>query len=82
MLNEPSEHKKILTGIAVLLFLAVLIYWGTGETLRVVTAIIAFSPCVYLLSGSTAAAGAELSLARRSILVRTQNARPRGDDCI
>lgn len=73
MLNEPSEQKKILTGIAVLLFLAVLIYWGTGEPLRVVTAIIAFSPCVYLLSGSTAAAGAELSLARRSILVRTSN---------
>ena len=71
MLNEPSENKKFLTGIAALLCFAVLIYWGTGEIVRAVTAILAFSPCAYLLTGSTAAAGAELSLARRSIFVRT-----------
>lgn len=71
MLNEPSENKKFLTGIAALLCFAVLIYWGTGEMVRAVTAILAFSPCAYLLTGSTAAAGAELSLARRSIFIRT-----------
>lgn len=73
MLNEPSENKKFLTGIAALLSFAVLIYWGTGDLVRAVTAIIAFSPCAYLLTGSTAAAGAELSLARHSILVRASN---------
>lgn len=71
MLSEPSETKKILMSMSVLLCFAVLIYWGTGEMVRAVTAVIAFSPCAYLFAGSTAAAGAELSLARRSILVRT-----------
>ncbi|EHG18771.1 hypothetical protein HMPREF9334_01909 [Selenomonas infelix ATCC 43532] len=70
---EASETQKILMGIAALLCFAVLIYWGTGEMVRAVTAVIAFSPCACLLAGSTAAAGAELSLARRSILVRTSN---------
>ena len=54
-----------------LLGIAALIYQSTGDVIRAVTAVIAFTPCAYILAGSAAAAGAELSLARRGIFIRT-----------
>ena len=73
MIHKQSKHKTLLTVIAVPLCFAALIYGSTGDLMRAVTALIAFTPCAYLLADSAAAADAELSLARRSIFVRTNS---------
>lgn len=72
MMHDIWENKhRTGFGFVLLLSCASLIYWCTGDAMRAVTALIAFSPCAFLLGGSTAAAGAELSLVRRGIFLRT-----------
>lgn len=72
MIHDILENKhRTGFGFVLLLSCASLIYWCTGDAMRAVTALIAFSPCAFLLGGSTAAAGAELSLVRRGIFLRT-----------
>ena len=57
-----------------LLSLAALIYWYADDSMRVVTALIAFCPCVFVLTGAAVDTSARSSLARRGMLVRSDSA--------
>lgn len=57
-----------------LLSLAALIYWYADDSMRVVTALIAFCPCVFVLTDAAVDTSARSSLARRGMLVRSDSA--------
>mgnify|MGYP000912931672 FL=1 len=65
---------RLLQMYLLLLSLAALIYWYADDSMRVVTALIAFCPCVFVLTGAAVDTSARSSLARRGMLVRSDSA--------
>ena len=50
------------------------IWWGTGEFIRAVTALVVFCPCALVLATPTAVAAAIANLTQRGILIRRADA--------
>ena len=70
-MHTESNNKTLLKSYAVVLGVAVLIYWGTGDLSRALTALLAFSPYAFVSAKPTAISAAIRSLGERGIRIRT-----------
>ena len=73
-MHSISHNKTLLKFYALVLGLAVLIYGGTGDLTRALTALLAFSPYAFVRAKSTAVSAAIRSLGERGIRIRTGGA--------
>ena len=60
--------------VVIALVLALGVFWGTGDFIRAVTALVVFCPCAFVLATPTAVAAAIGNLTRRGILIRRSDA--------
>ena len=68
-----ASRSRLTPIYTLFLSLAALVCWYLDDSMRVVTALIAFCPCVFVFTGAAVDTSARSSLARRAMLVRTDS---------